>query len=247
MGILRFPNEIFLEIFKHCDIHHKIYLALTCRRMLSISLDDIEKNKSKLAAPWVNTRIICVGDYAHDLPRGVLTKSQQTALSKSDDYDKYNYGGLGSMLNKSVTLFTGKINGHKPMKEFIARLPGHDYYRLKELYSLYYPARDDWVACNLSKGYYVRASSVAKLSKQPAITSPFMLRCKQDLGHAILSQICWTSDPSGCLVDDRGSWAGKRFCITTLGRMPILPEGKEWIDVSAKICWLLKDVWEDEW
>ena len=231
-----------MEIFNACEILRKICLALTCKRMLSISLDDIEDAKSKLASPWVNTRIICVGDYADDLPPNVLTTSQQTKLSKSNDYGSYSYGGLEFMLRKRVTLYTGHIDD-KLLGQFVARFPKQDRDRFEELYGLHYPPRDDWVVCNLTRGLYVRASSVAALSKQPAITSPFMPQCEKDLGHALLSQICWTSDPSGCVASPNGAWAGNRFCITTLDRMPAAPDGKEWNDVSAKMCKAIRSIW----
>ncbi len=51
-GILRFPNELLLNIVELClGVLDKDCFAATCKRILSLSCDHIEACKKKLATP----------------------------------------------------------------------------------------------------------------------------------------------------------------------------------------------------
>ena len=53
-GFLCCPNDIFLKIIELVpSIRDKVCLALTCKRLVSLSRDLIEELKKQLAAPWV--------------------------------------------------------------------------------------------------------------------------------------------------------------------------------------------------
>ncbi len=68
------------------------------------------------------------------------------------------------------------------------------------------------------------------------------------MGHVILYQICSSVVPverdflqyKGNIA--RGKWAGHRFVITTLDRMPAA-EGEIWEDISAKVAEDFQTIW----
>ena len=212
--------------------------------MLSLSLGHIEETKKKRVAPWAGDRLICTGDYAewNRLPPKMLTEDERKEIKALDDKSRYpgGYGGLGFMRDTKAVLYTGALHD-----KYIKRFAPEDRKRFEELYVPQFPVREDWVLCNLTRGLYVRASAIATLSKGPSAVSPLMPKRQPDLGHALVTQICWSSDPSGCVIGNQGRWAGNRFCITTLDRMPSPPEGKEWVDVSGKLVRCVENVWSE--
>ncbi|TFK87084.1 hypothetical protein K466DRAFT_549288 [Polyporus arcularius HHB13444] len=266
-GLLRVPNEVLIKIVELVpSIRDRVCLALTCKRLLSVSRDQIEELKKQLAAPWAGGRLICIGDYtdADDLPEGLLTEEKKRKLKW--DPDSHGWGGMGHLLKKHTPLFLGtaclyrdiwgvSIGLDKKLQDFLEPFSKPDHERFLELYDVHYPARDDWVVCNLSLGKYVRAKAVAGLSGKPDAPAPFLPKCSPDLGHAIMYKICWSSD--AYVGSDfygykeniaRGKWAGHRFVITTMERMPDAPKGKEWEDISKQVAKDLKCIWsENEW
>ncbi|KAI0717199.1 hypothetical protein C8T65DRAFT_641688 [Cerioporus squamosus] len=258
-GLLRFPNELLMNIIELVpDVRDKVCLALTCRRLLSLSHDGIEELKKQLAAPWAGGRIICLCEYTNvnDLPKSLLTQEEKSELKS--DRKLSRYGGLRSLLDKHTPLFVGtyrlNLSRDKNLQNFLAPFSKPDRERFCELYGLHYPARDDWVVCNLTLGKYVRAKPIAELSKKPDACAPFLPRCSPDLGHVIMYRIYWSSDGflgAGCDFYRykgniaRGSWAGHKFAITTMERMPDAPEGIKWEDISEQVAKDLEYIWSE--
>ncbi|KAI0758868.1 hypothetical protein C8Q74DRAFT_1372777 [Fomes fomentarius] len=218
-GILRFPNELLLNIVELCPgVLDKVCFAATCKRILSLSCDHIEACKKKLATPWVDGRLICIGediDFRY-LPRNVLTKEERKALKES--------------FKKDPDSRSESRADPRPARPAL-------------------PPRDDWVVCNLTTKQYVCAKAIAEIAGEPNDVGPFLPRCHPDLGHVILYQICWSVVPverdflwyRGNIA--RGKWAGHRFVITTLDRMPAVAEGEIWEDISAKVAEDLEIIW----
>lgn len=71
---------------------------------------------------------------------------------------------------------------------------------------------------------------------------------KVTLGHVVLSRICWSSDPGVAMPYEggihQGVWAGDRFRITTLDRLPTPLCGGEWKDMSEDVCKELTEIWK---
>ncbi len=100
------------------------------------------------------------------------------------------------------------------------------------------------VLCNLSKAQYVRSD---RLPKEDPSDGPWF-----ELDSALLSRICWCGDDEDVSIRCegeyrerlmRGSWAGDRFCITTLDMLPDVFNGKEGKDVSEETLALLQHIW----
>ena len=76
------------------------------------------------------------------------------------------------------------------------------------------------------------------------------------LGHALIVQLLWSSDPS-CDFDIpeeyherilQGPWAGDRFCIINLHGLPELKPHveREWVDVTERVDALLRHLWKED-
>lgn len=76
------PLEILNEILHHLDDDvDLICLAITCRYFVSILEKQVEAALLTDAAPWAGDRRILLGDYACDLPNGLLNESEESELS----------------------------------------------------------------------------------------------------------------------------------------------------------------------
>ena len=247
-GLMRFPNELLLAVLQHCPtILDKICFALTCRRLLVISRGHVEKLKTEIAAPWAGERIICISDAVlwSGLPHDLLTEAERRKFQEAqaaDDYYGDDDGLYVHFVGNMTPLFSDLcFDATYRITQRMHSDSDSEFLRFKALYSRYYPVREDWVACNLTEALYIRASAIGALTKQPTKTTPFIDGTCIDLGHAILTQLCWTDYPSVVMPQTDGPWIGHRFCITTLDRLPLPPAGKEWRDVTEMIVELLSD------
>jgi hypothetical protein len=97
---------------------------------------------------------------------------------------------------------------------------------------------------NLSTKQYVKSKAAARIL--PSM-DPADARC---FGRLILSQICWSTDPSIFMDFDgglnRGDWAGDRFRIVTTNVFESKTSGEKWEDVSRETANWLRDILKSE-
>ncbi|ORX66913.1 hypothetical protein DL89DRAFT_305715 [Linderina pennispora] len=161
-----------------------------------------------VVAPWAGKRIICIGDYADDLPEDFLTDREKAMIPNNLLYryaDRFTRPSPTSETNVGYCLraymYLMGSNLSTGMK--------------KELKSMCFTPLIDPVLRNLTTKEYVRSTAVPS---------------DINFGHILLLKICWTSDPSmslGYRGDEdfhRGAWAGHRFDIAS----------PEWVDSTWK-------------
>ncbi|KAI0707287.1 hypothetical protein C8Q76DRAFT_818212 [Earliella scabrosa] len=252
-GLLALPTDILLTLFTEYDLGHLEIglLAITCRQLHELCGELIRESQAHYSARWRHCRIACIGEYAkfEDLPQGLL-KDEDIALirSKRAARESMNYGGVNAIAREEAWLWRGAFTykEHWENTRWLARMRPVEREMLMLVFSVTYaPERKDWVLCNHSKKQYVRASVIAQLSGHPNDLQPFLLNCKVDLGHALLTRICWSSVDDVSLNEDRnptkihrGPWAGDRFSITTMDRSVLDPEEggeHQWTDVSHEV------------
>lgn len=106
-----------------------------------------------------------------------------------------------------------------------------------------YPNPDELILCNLSKGEFVRAAAIPDGSSDDA-PPPFYWRRRVTLNQALLSQICWSTQPTMLRYSSgndplfRGKWAGDRFEVVT---MDTIRSYIHWRDVSEEVVALLAE------
>lgn len=203
---------------------------------------------------WAGDRIICLGDYADDLPDGMFTDAE---------LKEYGFDHLESK-DSLYRAFTRVFVHRSPPSRFdfgemMDRL-GMDAYdgdRLSFYETKLYPwmrrhtirpnskAVSPWVLRNLSKNVYVRADKLA-LEPEDIGPKPWMIK-GMSFGSLVASRIAWSSDPSMAMSYSydhdmhRGVWAGDRFDIVGIQQVE---EG--WIDVTAEAKKELEEIWKSE-
>lgn len=139
---------------------------------------------------------------------------------------------------------------YETMAEFYRDLSSWSVWKASRLYDMklddLYPADEVWILRNLTAKEMVRGDRFEQTPGSPP-RGPFLEH--QGLGTAVLSRICWTSDPSISMEDpggriSRGVWAGHGFDIATLKRHEeALAAGEIWRDVSAEVVAEVESMW----
>ncbi|OSC97975.1 hypothetical protein PYCCODRAFT_1525346 [Trametes coccinea BRFM310] len=260
--LLTLPDEIICMIYAELSDSDVsiLCLAVTCKDLLALGKPHILRHLRHAGATWACGRIICVGEYLHelnDLPSGMLTAQEEEAIKAAfdddadSDVDGASMHGRLSFWEYVQDTYAQNVSGYNTRcsateKVFKidwrswCRRPANEQRDYNMVDKLLEPGsefglnHDLDVLCNISKGECVRS---AALNMPKAFT----------IGHALVSQVCWSTDPSCSMYIEpeferklvRGRWAGDRFCLVTEDTMPELPGGAEWRDVTAEVHELL--------
>ncbi|TFK92693.1 hypothetical protein K466DRAFT_206632 [Polyporus arcularius HHB13444] len=248
-GLLSLPDELLLDIVDsvpEIEWEDVVILAVTCQRLFYLLRKLIDQGRAQLSAPWGGGRILCVGGYAQyeDLPATLLEAGERAIIEKA--IGKYpgedpGCGGLDSLLDgKKCFTFRGAFT-YCEWADFLRRFKSDaDRKTFKMVASVTFPPeRTDWVLLNMVKNEYVRASALAELARKPNDQQPFLPHCRLDLGHALLTRICWSSvelpNTPPKMKMHRGAWVGDRFCITTMDHLCGSDPEWEGKDVSKEV------------
>ncbi len=234
------PQELFNTILQYLDDGvDLICLALACRYFLSVLEKQIRDILASDAAPWVGERIILLGDYACDLPEGLLNESEQLELSHQKREDIDSDEEWEPSLYSFADDYYPKAERKKIVETVLPRLNGAEKIIFNQLCPDDSTTRENlpdqvWILRNLSKHEYVRADAIASLSPEHTSQGPFLEPV--GFGQAIMTQVQWTSDGSGTIGPLKGRWAGDRFDITTLDTtISTCEDENKWEDVSSRV------------
>ncbi|CDO70663.1 hypothetical protein BN946_scf184756.g30 [Trametes cinnabarina] len=233
-----------------------ICLAVTCKKLFCLSAHILEKERNISSSYWAHCRLACIGDYAayDKAPDSLIPPAMKDEIRlalKKSPHD-WHYAGTEALnfLEGQPVTYTA-LQEELQHRFFIMCLPESDRRRFLALTAIYFPARDDWVLCNTVKKEFVRAGPLAALSGHPHDPQPFLEDSHIDLGMALMTRFSWSSsdDTTGlgeCVKDGKfGSWAGDRFCITTIEREADL-SGPEYKDVTDEIIEDIKNIYQRE-
>lgn len=234
------PQELLNEIFCYLDDDADlICLALTCRHFLSVLGNQVRTALQTDAAPWAGGRIILLGDYAYDLPDGLLSESEESELSleKQEDVEDYQEDSESpEELYRFAKNHYANCSGAKKVYHTVSsRLPDTEKTTLNQLCPVYPDTRETlsdqtWILRNLSSHEYVRADTLDSIESEPSLEPV-------GFGDVMMTRVQWTSDPSGVIAGGcEGAWAGDRFDITTLEKLVLEPGFESsWEDVSSMV------------
>lgn len=204
--------------------------------MFGIGFPRIVELQAVAYANWAYDRIACIGDYTRDddFP-GKIPITTDMVSEEFDDFERgINFGGHFRRESKGYKVYFRDYNY------------GRDEDPYEELMKPKYESSYPWVLCNLSKSEYVRADAVAALTESAGDT-PFIQNAIR-LGHALLSQICWSSDRSIAMSYEgdlhRGRWAGDCFEVTSMDK---LDPKVTWKDISDEVTNTLDEIWQSEY
>jgi hypothetical protein len=201
--------------------------GLTCYQFLEIGRQNIIKREKTEIAPWAGKRIICIGDYARDYPESFLTQQERDEISEEN---MYHY--VCDFFEKPVIYAQMWAYNYKRTYNYVknSNLDANILEKLTHNIKPIYAKNSEYILRNLSTKEYVCANKIPK----PAMFG---------LGHILIIQTCWSSDPSISMNynDDitRGPWAGNRFDITTIENIDI-----NWKDVSRETITKTKNIFD---
>ncbi|KAI7826471.1 hypothetical protein BX661DRAFT_181282 [Kickxella alabastrina] len=201
--------------------------ALSCHRFLDFGRRHLLKDFKLRSQPenWSGHRIICVGDYADDIPPGFLSDYECEELGNRTLFEFVKTFGGPSRLFAYTPARTYHHAGKTASKRLIKAL-------LPEFRNV--SQRDkDTVIRNLTTDEYIRAEAFhATLDKF-------------NLEDMLLSRIGWSSDPSVALVNKvgfhRGTWAGHCIDLNTADTVD-----STWKDVTKESYEWIKTIYEDQ-
>jgi hypothetical protein len=200
---------------------------------------------------WAGDRIICAGDYLDhgDLPEGLLSAKEE------NEYEEYatgmtRYGSLERYCDTPIPSITS--SPEETMADIVHHVCGHlsfnDRQRIRSAIDIVFEAPE--VLRNISKRQYVRRADLVEMRKTCPKSWDFDY---VDLGHVVVSRICWSSDSSVSTHYDggihRGVWAGDRFDITSAAALEDKDENGEqvlWTDVTDNVLEEMCDIWSSD-
>ncbi|OJT07386.1 hypothetical protein TRAPUB_1761 [Trametes pubescens] len=264
-GLLSLPDEILDMILMHDDlpIFDSACLAITCKKLLALAERSqfLECGRDNVSAGWAGCQIVCLGEYAtlEKAPENLFPpdmKANMRTYFKAKDMEDTEdcYAGLYEINCVDAThngvLYHGVWEYRH--RDFVASLPVADRRLFIAAMGVTFPERYDWALFNIVKHEYVRAGALAELSGRPDDVQPFLQNCPIDLGTALLTRFCYSSDPSTSLNNKsvgihHGKWVGDRFTVDTIERVKQRQPKLEWKDVTDEVIADIKTIYVDEY
>ncbi|KAI0083759.1 hypothetical protein BDY19DRAFT_616237 [Irpex rosettiformis] len=241
-GLLRLSDELINLIFGHVGrLSDAACLCLVDGRLLAIGFTRVLQLQKLMFADWTDDRVVCLGGSVRDddFPES-LQELVQKRLEGWPTINPADFTNRFHFLVSNTFIIVDESNDRRRYSHERQDL-GADGDSYKMLVTPRYESSHPWVLCNLSKGEYVQATAVAALTgndgSTPFITGAF------NLGHALLSRICWSSDGSIAMGYrgelHRGPWSGDRFEVTTVDK---LQTGVEWKNISGEVVDVLSKI-----
>lgn len=228
------------------ELHDALCFGLANSRLLAIGQHHIKKLMLNRIS-WAGKRIICIGDYAQDVPEGMLSDKEiedfKSMMVKEPEDETQD--------DDTLNLYDLPYRPARwPVEQFATPLSwgefwgdeadGVDRINHRIIQQPSYDSESSWVLCNLSKYEFVNYDDIRELGR----------KAKGDIGigRVVLSRICWSTDPSVGMSYEggihRGVWAGDRFESTTIDRMRAPKAGQEWKDVTSEVIKEISTIWE---
>ncbi|EPS95684.1 hypothetical protein FOMPIDRAFT_90552 [Fomitopsis schrenkii] len=264
LGALNIPTDILEFVFEEFgfephDIRAIVSLSLTNTFLREIGQKRLWDLMSCSVGAWWLDRLICVGDYVDgdDLPANIFRgEEEEKTLTGNHDDDDDESGGA-RIYDKFEVSYLDDIEALMSWSTMCRHVGTGDLSRkerrmAKEMvnpdYSWDGRPETEWILCNWTMAEYVRASAVAELTGTRCNgpwTHNFL-----SLGHVLMTQICWSADPSAAMCYSgpitRGPWAGHYFGIITvdnLSRDNNCINKQPWRDVTEKIVKEVLEIW----
>lgn len=234
-------------------------LCLADGRTFAAGFSRVLELQAVAYANWAGHHVIQLGDYTqcNDLPRSVQELCNSYLEKRPEDASEIGGGSFWlSIVDEDFkpvhrcrySVEHLRSTSRNP-RDWSAKGFGKDWKPYREMMVPKYESSHPWVLCNISKGEYIRASVIAALTDMDE-SKPFISTQRGgtiNLGYALLSQICWSSDPSTSMRYDsglcRGRWAGDRFEVTSMDK---LDPQIAWKDISKRVARLLKNILKSE-
>lgn len=246
-SIHKLPAEVNTKIIGHLKTYADVLcIALTNRYFFDLSVGRLHEILVDSVGPWAGGRILCLGDYADDLPSQLWSpgKTGDQTMEHWNSVDINMYNGRRGLMDSDVRFKDrNPVIYDSPEFRFINSL-AHDWlnnacptHLIRLLASQKHA--NPWILRNLTKREYLSTIGIARFESD--VNGPF-IRGPVTFGECLIMKTCWSADPSVSMRNHgnlhRGDWAGDRFDIVPMERFerdrrsnPSL----KWKDVSTEI------------
>lgn len=248
------PAEVHDIIFKTLDIKDVVSLSLTNGYFFTLAERHIYAAYMPFLGQWAGKHLMCVGDYmdVEDFPPWFSEEDKKLICRNIEDEFIPAYDTMRERA-RPVELYSALVEEMRVhlqhMKEPRIKDEEVREYVLNIIcppIKTFYPENEPWVLRDLTAKEFVRAEAIAL--KPEHVHGPDI--DFRGFGEAVVSRICWSSDPSVSMRTSisiyRGIWAGHRFDITTLANHEAHTKQEKWKDVSKKIGKELDEIWSSE-
>ncbi|KAI0690310.1 hypothetical protein BC835DRAFT_1365229 [Cytidiella melzeri] len=246
--LLLLPDEILSMIFDSIDsLCDAACLCLADGVLFAVGFPRVVKLQKPVFANWAGYHVVCLGQYTRDddYPESIRELVEDWLKRNPSEDPEYDLTFKDLMLDVFQE-FEGGTCSIEPSRQLDDADLGRDKGAFNMIITPRYESTHPWVLCNLSKGEYVRAEAIASLTGSEGNT-PFIQHAVR-LDHALLSQICWSSDGSIAMENKdnlhRGPWAGDCFEVTSMDE---LKATIEWKDISDEVVETLDKTWSSEY
>ncbi|KAE9402987.1 hypothetical protein BT96DRAFT_1017232 [Gymnopus androsaceus JB14] len=262
--LLNLPPELLLLVAEHLTYADVISLSLICPTMWTatshiryLSLSTKLQHQS-----WAGSRLICLGDYAEDLPTGFITSSDLEQMDEILGYPTISEDSDDGP--RELALFYRFYQSYCSRPERYLTICGPTERRrsfLDFFYTPYIPRRvSDWVSleerCFVPKPKPEDCWMLRNLSKKE-----FVIKAKHEgrwhgLIQALYTLITWSNDPSISMACEdevseaiiRGPWAGDRIDVTLKSIHDSEQEGQCWKNITARVAGVVDSLGQtDHW
>lgn len=268
LGMLaRLPTELLGCIFEAIDdLVDAVFFGLAHVTLWVTGWRRIEVLRIRELYPWAGDRLICLGgNLEHNVyPEGALTRDEMNEIDAVVAAKQpVSAHRANPQLVTSWYHFADATYANAPAKP---PLPGRERWPHSDKVAQAQQAKAFemmdarceettsgrvWAVCSLTKREYFRIGAIQALGAVPPGTpaSAWLKRSHIGPGTALLSRICWSSDPTVNLAYDgellyQGPWAGNRIEVTSLER---LERPEEWKDVTEEVVEVMKEVMRAEY
>ncbi|KAI9066235.1 hypothetical protein FKP32DRAFT_1673984 [Trametes sanguinea] len=245
-GLCSLPDEILLMIVEEFVVPgvDTICLAITCKKLLALSMKALHDLRTAEYAPWAHCRMACILNHADykNAPDSLVPPAlkEEIRAALKDDGVPGHFAGTAA-LNYAPHSLSEPLRLHvkHPYSQVFLPLPDGDRQLFLATTATSLPTRDEWVLCNTVKREYVRAQPLSTQIGAQDDGLPFLEDYSIDRVQALITRISWPSSPglfgiSDFVKDSRsGSWAGDRFCITSIEKE--VAGDPEYKDVTGEV------------
>lgn len=200
---------------------------------------------------WAGDRIICLGNYAHSWPEGVVTAADFRQKSTAD-VEWTSNDETSDEESSSDTDEASQDPTKRPSASFLRVCHSIRSTYFDQETRAAYPQDQVWVLRNITKKLYVRSDGIPTKNPDYALTYEGHrgLESYPGLGNVLLANIGWSDDGSTSMRCDGynltgGSWAGDRIDVRLMDHVmeDMIQEG--WKDISRQEAKLLHGIWCD--
>lgn len=265
--LLQLPIEVVFLITAQLDLNSLYTLSCCCRILRSLLHAEVHARFRRTLAPWVNTPLMCAGEYIRSNPPGITTQVPKDFIPDPEaledrDIPPEPYNQMTAyhlMLLKrptnvvasSTTCLSPPTLNPTPVEEPRWPSPGYEPWRRILKIKKYFPPRRLWVLRNLTTMEYVYADVLT--SKHGYGGGPDCPDAEHrwgfTFGTLIAVNTCWSDDSSASMSGwcPRGRWAGDCFDIVEQKRLlqDMKAGGGEWVDVSYRMWWEMVSLFEE--